>query len=171
MKQLLYLLLTVTLFSSCFTNRRHQVEKQCDYSVKVVGISDGDTFKGVTDDSTIVRFRIYGIDAPETKQAYSQKSKQYLSDLIFNKRVNISVQKPKDRYGRPIVWVYTPDGKDVSAEMLKAGLAWHYKEYDKSDEYANFEKVAKKNKKGLWQDNNPTAPWDFRKNARNKRQK
>ena len=61
------------------------------------------------------------------------------------------------------MWVYTPDGKDVSAEMIMAGMAWHYKKYDKTGLYNILEIGARSEKKGLWIDKNPIPPWDFRK--------
>ncbi|MDL2224529.1 thermonuclease family protein, partial [Bacteroidales bacterium OttesenSCG-928-M06] len=134
-----------------------------DYVVKVTGISDGDTFKGLTNDLEEIKFRLYGIDAPEKRQSFGKKSQEYLSDLIFNKKVGIKIQKEKDAYGRPVVWVYTPDGKDVSAEMLKAGMAWHFKRYDSSPEYAAYEQKAQQEKKGLWIDSHAIPPWEFRK--------
>ena len=140
-----------------------QQEQIYDYYVQVVGITDGDTFDGLTQDKIELRFRIYGIDAPEKKQAFSDKSKIYLSDLIYGKTVGIKVQKKRDGFGRPIVWVYTPEGKDVGAEMLRAGMAWHFIEYDKTQQYAELESQAKKNKTGLWNDNNPIPPWNYRK--------
>jgi endonuclease YncB( thermonuclease family) len=143
-----------------------QIKKGAKLSVKVVGITDGDTFKGLTDEKQEIRFRIYGIDAPEKKQAFGNRSKQYLSDMIFGKTVVIKVQSRRDRYGRPIVWIYTPVGKDVSGEMLKAGMAWHFKRYDSSKEYAQYEDKARKTRIGLWADNNPVAPWDFRKSKK-----
>lgn len=143
-----------------------QIKKGAKLSVRVVGITDGDTFKGLTNEKQEIRFRIYGIDAPEKNQAFGTRSKQYLSDLIFGKTVVIKVQSRRDRYGRPIVWVYTPAGKDVSAEMLKAGMAWHYKRYDSSPEYARYETNARKSRIGLWADKNPLAPWDFRHNKK-----
>ena len=136
-----------------------------DYSVKVIGISDGDTFDGLTQDKIEIRFRIYGIDAPEKKQAFSDKSKKYLSDLIYGEKVSIKVQKKRDGFGRPIVWVYTPSGKDVGAEMLKAGMAWHFKEYDNSQEYAEIENAAKANRIGLWGHTSQIPPWDYRKKS------
>lgn len=134
----------------------------CDYCVKVVAITDGDTFRGLTQDKEEVRYRIYGIDAPENKQAFGNRSKQHLSDLIFGKTVGIKLDKI-DFFGRPVVWVYTPDGKDVSAEMIMAGMAWHYKKYDKTGLYNILEIGARSEKKGLWIDKNPIPPWDFRK--------
>lgn len=156
MKQVVFsVLIVILLFTSCEkkSGRKHtasvQLEQVCDYYVQVVGIVDGDTFDGLTKDKIEIRFRIYGIDAPEKKQAFNDKSKKYLSDLIYGKRVGIKVQKKRDGYGRPIVWVYSPDGKDVGAEMIKAGMAWHFTEYDKSQEYSNLEDFARRNKTGL----------------------
>lgn len=133
-----------------------------DYYVKVVGISDGDTFKGLTRDSIEINFRLHGIDAPEKKQAYSVKSKEKLSELIFGERVGIKVHTKRDRYGRPVVYVFTSDGTDVGAEMLKSGMAWHFKRYDNSDFYARLEIDARDNKRGLWNDENSVPPWLFR---------
>jgi endonuclease YncB( thermonuclease family) len=139
-----------------------------DYKVRVIGISDGDTFKGLTDKNEQIKFRIYAIDAPEKKQAFGNRSKQYLSGLIFNKTAGIKYQTT-DQYGRQVVWVYTPDGKDVSAEMLKAGMAWHYKRYDATPEYAAYEIEAQKSRLGLWADKHPVAPWDFRKQKKSEK--
>lgn len=146
-----------------------QQEQTYDYYVQIEGITDGDTFDGLTRDKIEVRFRIYGIDAPEKKQAFNDNSKKYLSDLIYGKKVGINVQKKRDGYGRPVVWVYTPDGKDAGAEMLKAGMAWHFKKYDKSKEYADLENSARKNKTGLWSDKSPIAPWNFRKSSKSEK--
>lgn len=50
---------------------------------QVVGVSDGDTFSCLTNDNT----QLKNIDAPETKQDFSQVSKKALSDLTYNKSV------------------------------------------------------------------------------------
>jgi endonuclease YncB( thermonuclease family) len=131
------------------------------YSINIVGVSDGDTFTGLMADNQQIKCRIYGIDAPEKKQAFGNRSKQVLSDLIFGKNVEIEIQGR--HYQRVIVRVCTHDGKDVSAEMLKTGMAWHYKQYSKDNEYAKLEYVARQQKVGLWIDKNPTEPWLFRK--------
>lgn len=132
------------------------------FQVKVVRISDGDTFVGLNRDNLQIKFRIWGIDAPEKKQAYGTKSKEYLSSLIYGKNIYVDVQK-QDGWGRYIAYVYTPDNKDVSLEMIKAGMAWHYTQYDSSVLYRDAESVARKSKKGLWSDPHCIAPWEFRK--------
>ncbi len=131
------------------------------FTVKVVGISDGDTFTAINRDNLQIKFRIFGIDAPEKKQAFGNKSKEYLSSLIFRKTVTVDVQS-RDGWGRYITYVYTPDGKDVSLLMIQAGMAWHFKKYDSDEKYSNAEIAARKGGKGLWHDAGPIAPWDFR---------
>lgn len=137
------------------------IKKGVECFVRVVGITDGDTFKGLTHDNQQVKCRIFGIDAPEKKQAFGNRSKQYLSDLIFGKTVTIKVQGKS--FDRAVVWAYTEDCKDISAEMLRAGMAWHYKKFSKDSEYATLETQARNAKIGLWADKNPIEPWNFRK--------
>ncbi len=132
------------------------------FTVKVVGISDGDTFTAINRDNLQIKFRIFGIDAPEKKQAFGNKSKEYLSFLIFMKTVTVDVQS-RDGWGRYITYVYTPDGKDVSLLMIQAGMAWHFKKYDSNEKYSDAEIAARRDKKGLWYDVAPIAPWIFRK--------
>lgn len=166
MKRLSCILLLTIAFAFCVCNRQarqDEVNDRYDYYVQVVGVSDGDTFKGLTQDNKELRFRVYGIDAPEKRQAFGERSKQYLSDLIYGRRVGITVQKKNDGWGRPVVWVYTPDGKDVAAEMLKAGMAWHFKRYSDSEVYEALEDAARKERIGLWSDKEPVAPWEYRK--------
>lgn len=108
-----------------------------------------------------IKFRIWGIDAPEKKQAFGTKAKDYLSALIFGDNIIVDVQK-QDGWGRYIAYVYTLENKDVALEMLNAGMAWHYTKYDQSEKYHNAEIKARNNKVGLWVDPRRIAPWDFR---------
>lgn len=132
------------------------------FQVKVIKISDGDTFSAINRDNLELKFRIYGIDAPEKKQAFGKKAKEYLSTLIFGQIITVNVQS-QDSWGRYIANVYTTDKKDVSLEMLKAGMAWHYSKYDNTLEYQEAEVRARIDRRGLWIDTNRIAPWDFRK--------
>ncbi|MDD2771994.1 MAG: thermonuclease family protein, partial [Bacteroidales bacterium] len=112
-------------------------------------------------DDLQIRFRIYGIDAPERKQAFSSVSTDKLKEMIHGKKVMVTVHS-RDGWGRYIVTVKAKKIKDISAEMLRLGLAWHYKEYDDTPLYAELEAKARKEHIGLWLDPDPVAPWDFR---------
>ena len=132
----------------------------------VVGVSDGDTIT-VLVDKTPYKIRLAGIDAPESRQAFGQASKQHLSALVYKKPVTVLWDK-KDRYGRTLGKVLI-DGTDACLEQVKAGLAWHYKRYaseqpaqDRAD-YAAAEDKAKGERIGLWSDAQPPAPWDWRR--------
>jgi endonuclease YncB( thermonuclease family) len=74
-KQTLYLFLFLLIVSSCHrkSGKRGVESNQYDYYIQVIGVSDGDTFKGLTQEKIEIRFRIYGIDAPEKKQPFSNK--------------------------------------------------------------------------------------------------
>lgn len=59
---------------------------------KVVGISDGDTITVLVNKKPI-KIRLEGIDAPEAKQSFGNRSKQARSDLVFGKQFNIKKDK------------------------------------------------------------------------------
>lgn len=129
---------------------------------EVVRIADGDTITLLVDGEQQVKVRLYGIDCPETKQDFYQVAKQFTSDRTAQQYVSVEVIET-DRYGRTVGIVHLPNGDILNEELLKAGLAWHYKQYDQSDHFASLENEARKNKLGLWSMKKPVEPWIFRK--------
>jgi len=129
------------------------------FSGKCVGVTDGDTIN-VLKDGKEIQIRLDGIDCPEKGQDFGSKAKRFTSNLVFGKNVEI-YQKDIDKYGRTVARIIV-NGKDVSLELVKAGLAWHYKEYSSDPELAKAENLARDNEDGLWGMTNPVAPWDFR---------
>ena len=107
------------------------------------------------------RIRLNKIDAPEKKQAFGNKAKQYLSSLIFGKQVSVRF-KEIDRYGRISGVIYC-DGAEINLVMVQNGYAWHYSYYDKTPAYIQAEKQARADKKGLWAEPKPINPYEFRK--------
>ncbi|MBC5992661.1 thermonuclease family protein [Pontibacter cellulosilyticus] len=131
-------------------------------SDKVVGVKDGDTVV-LLKNGEEVTVRLFGVDTPEKNQAFGQRAKQFTSDLAFGKQVRL-ITHNKDRYGRTVGTIILPDGRNLNEELIRNGYAWHYKAYSKDVNLANAEADARRFKRGLWADANPTAPWDFRKN-------
>ena len=127
---------------------------------KVVHISDGDTITVLNQSKEQFKVRLYGIDAPESKQAFGNVAKKHLSSIVSGKEVKVE-WKSKDRYGRLLGKVFVGD-LDVNLKMLKDGLAWHFKRYDNTRSFSEAEKEAKEKKLGLWREPNPTPPWNFR---------
>jgi endonuclease YncB( thermonuclease family) len=131
------------------------------FNGKVIKIVDGDTYDVLTSDFKTIRIRMNGIDAPEKKQAFGTRSKDYLGSLCFGKTIKI-VPISYDRNKRLIADSFTDRGLNLGREMLRAGYAWHYKKYSKDKKMAADEDHARKNRAGLWADNEPVAPWTFR---------
>lgn len=128
------------------------------FPAKVVKIYDGDTIT-ILQDKQQTKVRLYGIDAPEKKQGYGQKSRQFLASLIAGQVVEVD-PKGKDRYKRTLGIVHYK-GQDINAQMVLNGYAWAYVKYSRI--YVDQENAACKNKRGLWQSSNPTPPWEWRK--------
>jgi endonuclease YncB( thermonuclease family) len=133
----------------------------------VVGVADGDTITVLDQQKNTYKIRLQGIDAPEKKQAFGEKSKQSLHDLVHSKQVRIEYDK-EDKYGR-IVGKVTVDDVDVCLQQLVLGMAWHYKKYQNEQSvsdravYNETELKSKSLKLGLWSDDTPMPPWEFRK--------
>ena len=130
----------------------------------VVKITDGDTLTLLTPSSQQVKIRLAGIDTPERKQPFGNRAKQALSSLAFQKQALIKVEA-KDRYGRIVGTVFV-DGQNVNAELARQGMAWVYRKYAKDKVLYDLEAQAKEEKLGLWVDEKPIAPWEWRRGKR-----
>nr|DAK77713.1 MAG TPA: nuclease-like protein [Caudoviricetes sp.] len=128
------------------------------HPAKVVKISDGDTIT-ILQDKQQIKVRLFGIDAPELKQPYGKKSKQFLANLIAGEVVEVN-ENGKDRYKRTIGTIYL-NGADINAQMVANGYAWAYRKFSKK--YTPQESKAKSQKLGLWRDKEPIPPWEWRK--------
>lgn len=137
---------------------------------RVVGISDGDTLTLLDATNTQYKIRLAGIDSPEKAQPFGQVCKQSLSDLAYDRAVAVESSK-LDRYGRVIGKVLVND-QDVSLEQVRRGCGWHYKKYqyeqslDDRLNYSRAEESARASRVGLWANNEPVPPWDWRKARR-----
>ena len=158
-----YIILALLMFFNCiFIATPYAAAKNLYNNIPgiVTKVYDGDTLT-LQNNNGIYKIRLSGIDAPERRQAYGNVSRNHLYNMVRNKFVYAAVHD-KDRYGRYVAKIIV-DNTDINAEMLKTGLAWHYKRYDKNPEYARLEQEAKQNRRGLWMEKNPIPPWIYRK--------
>ena len=157
MKKLSLSLFSIILFSSIITSA-------ISFEKIIIGkanVTDGDTIK-INDQ----KIRLFGIDAPETKQFCKEV---YLSFLIFNfkrdykcgekstnalkkkikdKKIRCLIQDKKDRYRRNIGICYLKK-QDINSWLVKNGYAIAYRRYSKK--YIMDEQFAEDNKLGIWQ--------------------
>lgn len=144
----IFLLLTTILVAEIITG-------------KVITVTDGDTIKILDEKNKVYKIRLNDIDAPEKKQAFGNKSKENLSKYIAGENVRVEYYK-LDRYKRILGTVYFKD-KDINKQQIIDGYAWVYKKYSKNNEYINQERISKNHKRGLWKDEKPIEPWEYRK--------
>ena len=127
----------------------HGVDNPAEGRVKWV--VDGDTI--ILEDGRKVRYA--GIDTPEQGEPFYRRATKRNISLVKGKRVTLVIcrEKPFDRYGRLLAWVYV-NGVDVSAVLLKEGLARVFTAppcgTKKLKEYREYENMARKKKLGIW---------------------
>ena len=132
-----------------------------DFPAKVIRIVDGDTIE-MTHNGEPKRVRLAGIDAPERKQAFGSRARQFVAQQVFGKTVTVH-SVGIDAYGRILGEVILGDGRSLNRELVANGLAWHYKRFSADRELARLEDEAREARRGLWSDRNPMPPWKFRR--------
>ena len=132
---------------------------------KVIYVADGDTIGVLDEAKNTHRIRLEGIDAPESGQAFGEKSRQALNRAIYGKEVLVTYEKT-DTYGRILGQIYLqqPDHSWtwINRKMIEDGWAWHYRHFSGDADLAQTQQKAEAAKAGLWRDAEPQAPWRFR---------
>jgi endonuclease YncB( thermonuclease family) len=154
--------LVVTL---CSLNARAEVLEG-----RVVAVTDGNTLTLLDGSRHQHKIRLAGIDAPELSQPYGSRSRLRLSNLAFGRDARADCDNV-DRFGRNVCTVYV-HGRDVARAQLEAGLAWCSRKYVNEQlsrdatKYEMAQDRAAADRVGLWKDENPVPPWEWRRERR-----
>lgn len=141
------------------------------FTARCVRVCDGDTIwvrRGMF--RRRLKLRLIGMDAPESEQRFGLAAEKALSGYALGKTVRVT-SIGTDRYGRWVSRVHV-GGLDLSEAMIAQGLAWPYYAYFKNltsaerSAYKTAFNAAKTAGIGLWQDNRPEPPWNWRKRHR-----
>lgn len=136
----------------------------------VVSVHDGDTITVRRDDSEEkVRIRLHGIDAPEfpahtwKAQPYCKKAHTFVKAMLLNQPVAV-IDMGYDKYTRTVAGIVSlPQGDVIQESLLREGLAWVYPKYCRNcDQWIEIEAEARDARKGLWRQNDPVPPWEWR---------
>ena len=154
-------LLTLAMVLFCFSGADVNA---ASLSGKVVEVNSGDVIT-IFNLNRPVRIKLLGVDAPEMNQAFGDVAKKHLSDLVFDKAVLVEysgIAADRSLSGRVLL-----NNADIGAQMIRDGVAW----FDPSggmrlqptdrDVYQQSEQAARSERRGLWQAENPMAPWEF----------
>lgn len=129
------------------------------WCVKVV---DGDQLVVYVNKKTL-KVRLAHVDCPEMGQPFGEQARELTSSLTLKKKVQVEIKS----YGEndQLIGRVTIDGKDLSMTLVESGLAWYYKKHGSERYLSKAQRKARKGKIGLWSQNNPIPPWDFRRQA------
>ena len=153
-----YFLLSLFVFVSCST-----VSAASLYG-KVIEVNSGDVIT-IFNLNRPVRVKLLGVDAPEANQAFGDVAKKHLSDLVFDKGVLVNysgIAADQSLTGRVLL-----NDADIGAQMIRDGAAWvdlnNVDRLSATDRevYQQSEQAARSEHRGLWQQANPVAPWEF----------
>ena len=153
--------------AALFTLGSLQTSSAYELTGRIISIADGDTVTLLDANLRQHKIRLSGIDAPEKRQPFGNRSRLHLGTLVFGRQVTADCPKT-DRYKRAVCRLEV-DGIDANLAQVEAGMAWHYKAYTREQSpadrwrYAKAEDRAREARHGLWADRAPVAPWDFRK--------
>lgn len=126
------------------------------FQATVTAVEDGDSLVvGSQTGSTTIH--LAGVDAPEMSQPGGPEAKAFLNDLVLHKTVTVRLQSAAERLARLEV-----NGSDVSAALVRGGMAWHCRRYTDDRELTTAEADARATKRGLWAGSRPTPPWQHR---------
>lgn len=132
----------------------------------VTKVLDGDTLVANVAGNEVT-IRLIGIDTPEVVdprkpiQCYGQEASARAKEMLSNQKIYLEKEKSKDKenkqydiYGRVLAYVHFSDGSLYNQYMIENGFAKEYtfnsEKYKYQKEFRDAQKVAKKNKIGLW---------------------
>jgi micrococcal nuclease len=120
------LITTIVVLLYSFYSRYHTVKPLPEGMVRVVEVYDGDTI-GVMVEGSREKIRLIGIDAPEMgQQPWGKMAKEHLRKLLENSDWVVALGfdlQERDKYGRLLRYVTTPDGSMINVQMLRDGYA------------------------------------------------
>lgn len=128
---------------------------------KVKSIIDGNTIEFISSEDETFKFVLSGIDCPELNQEFGDEAKKHLEKILKGKEVKLIIES-KDRLGNRVGSILLEKGPDPRIELLKRGLAWT-QERNPQQEFESLRMEAQSKKVGLWGQEDPIPPWNFRR--------
>lgn len=107
----------------------------------------------------VEKIRMIGVDTPETVhpnrdvEYFGLEASSFTKNALLDKAVYIALDwDTRDRYGRLLAYIYTPDGRCHNAELIRRGYAHAYTRFPFQflEEFISLEREARAAKTGLW---------------------
>jgi len=181
MKRILYVIVLIFIYISIYPFTKNQslhVEKRIKGTkiiatpvpgstsnitlYQVVHVVDGDTIQ-VDINGSKETIRLIGVDTPEVVdprkpvQCFGREASNKTKEILIGKKVRLEsdpTQSNRDKYQRPLRYVFLEDGTLFNKLLIEQGYAHEYtyqsNSYRYQLEFKTAEKDARENKRGLW---------------------
>jgi micrococcal nuclease len=142
------------------------VSNAATLSGRVDKVDEGDLLT-IINLNRAIKIRLLGVDAPDTNQPFSDVAREHLAQLVLNKF--IVVQYSGLGPNNYIVGKVLIGETDICAQMIRDGVAWYsdadagYLSPEDRNTYRGSEQAARAERRGIWGEANPVAPWEFRR--------
>ncbi|OAM31286.1 nuclease [Eikenella longinqua] len=140
-------------------------------SGEVVRVWDGDSLHLLDHAGQRHKIRLADIDAPELEQPQGRSCRNRLAEQVLHRRVQAEIVDT-DPHGRQVAYIRL-NGADINRQQIADGCAWHYRRFARQRQspsayaaYAAAEEGAKQRRAGVWRQDAPQAPWQFRRQQR-----
>lgn len=127
---------------------------------RVEAVHDGDTVTCLDEQGRPQKIRLQGIDAPEHGQPYGDAARRTLAGKLAGGRVRVE-GTARDQHGRLLgtLWI---DDRDLNRELVAEGWAWAFGGFATDDDLIAAEAAARRQRLGLWADQRPVEPRQWR---------
>jgi micrococcal nuclease len=126
-------------------------------TIRIEHVVDGDTVV-IKSGGKDLRVRLIGVDAPElaSNDHWADRAKRYLTARTAGKDVVLRLEstETRDRYGRLLAYLYTPEGENLNESLIRDGQAYADRRHPHSfrPQFEAAENEARRAKRGLWKD-------------------
>ena len=137
-------------------------QARADVKALVTSVSDGDTLIVQDASGSQYTVNLYGVDAPERGQLFSDTARRFTASLALREKIILPIQPPAEK--EPVICdVILPDGGNLGERLIQEGWAWW--DCDGCPDrpaLGELQAIAKDRRKGVWRQENPTPPWEYR---------
>jgi len=127
---------------------------------RVDAVHDGDTVTCLDEQGQPQKIRLQGIDAPEYGQPYGDTARRALAGKLAGGTVRVE-GRARDQHGRLLgtLWI---DDRNLNRELVAEGFAWVFGGFSPDEELLAAEAAARRQRRGLWADQQPVEPRQWR---------
>lgn len=131
------------------------------FMAEVTRVTDGDTVWLREAGHRPFKLRLDGIDSPESCQPGGADARAALAGRVLHRVVSVTT-RARDAHGRAIGRLGL-DGEDVGAWLVAHGQAWNATYRGRTGLYADEQRRARAARRGVFAQEAPEMPRDFRR--------